>query len=91
MALAIPGTRTPGIGKGRSTSRSHAVNPPETVAEVVRLTTKAKPANGTHWSTRIMAEAVGISEASVRRIWHNNGLKPHLVETYKVSNDPAVC
>ncbi len=35
-----------------------------------------------------MAAAVGISESTVRRIWHNNGLKPHLVETFKVSNDP---
>jgi hypothetical protein len=31
---------------------------------------------------------VGLSEASVRRIWHANGLKPHLVRTFKVSNDP---
>jgi transposase len=58
------------------------------VKRVIGLTTKEKPPNGTHWSTRTMAEAVGISEASVRRIWHKNGLKPHLVETYKVSNDP---
>ncbi len=35
-----------------------------------------------------MAAAVGISEASVRRIWRDHGLKPHLVETFKVSNDP---
>jgi transposase len=62
--------------------------PAAVVTRVVELTTKAKPSNGTHWSTRTMAEAVGISEASVRRIWHKNGLKPHLVETYKVSNDP---
>ena len=34
-----------------------------------------------------MAAAVGISEASVRRIWHANGLKPHLIKTFKVSND----
>jgi transposase len=52
------------------------------------MTTKEKPKNATQWSTRTMAEAVGISEASVRRIWHKNGLKPHLVDTFKVSNDP---
>jgi transposase len=68
---------------GRTPSIAVAV-----VKHVIELTTKAKPPNGTHWSTRTMAEAVGISEASVRRIWHKNGLKPHLVETYKVSNDP---
>src|SRR5262250_609696 len=42
---------------------------------LVRLTTQQKPANATHWSTRSMARAVGISEASVRRIWHSHGLK----------------
>ena len=60
----------------------------EVVQEVVRKTTQEKPANATHWSTRTMAAAVGISEASVRRLWHAHGLKPHLIETFKVSNDP---
>jgi transposase len=58
------------------------------VQQVVEKTTQKKPANATHWSTRSMAQAVGISEASVRRIWHAHGLKPHLVETFKISNDP---
>ena len=56
---------------------------------VVTLTTRQQPANATHWSTRTMAAAVGISEASVRRIWRAHGLKPHRVETFKLSNDPA--
>src|SRR5438876_4648506 len=55
---------------------------------VVEKTTQTKPANATHWSTRTMAAEAGISEASVRRIWRANGLKPHLVETFKISNDP---
>jgi transposase len=55
---------------------------------VVTMTTRQQPANATHWSTRTMAAAVGISEASVRRIWQAHGLKPHRVETFKVSNDP---
>ena len=58
------------------------------VQEVVRKTTQEKPANSTHWSTRTMAEAAGLSEKSVRRIWHKHGLKPHLSRTFKVSNDP---
>jgi transposase len=62
--------------------------PAATVERVIRLTTQHKPANATHWSTRSMAAEVGISEASVRRIWRAHGLKPHLVETFKVSNDP---
>jgi transposase len=58
------------------------------VQEVVRKTTQERPANATHWSTRTMAEAAGLSEKSVRRIWHKHGLKPHLSRTFKVSNDP---
>ena len=42
----------------------------------------------THWSTRTMARAAGISEASVRRIWRAHGLKPHQVRTFKLSRDP---
>jgi len=57
------------------------------VAEVIQKTTQEKPANATHWSTRTMAAASGLSEASVRRIWHANGLKPHLVKTFKISHD----
>ena len=58
------------------------------VQEVVRRTTQEKPVNATQWSTRTMAEAAGLSEKSVRRIWHKHGLKPHLPRTGKVSNDP---
>jgi transposase len=58
------------------------------VQEVVRKTTQEKPASATQWSTRTMAEAAGLSEKSVRRIWHRHGLKPHLSRTFKVSNDP---
>jgi len=59
-----------------------------TVRRVIEKTTRSKPANATHWSTRTMAAEAGISEASVRRIWRANGLKPHLLETFKLSNDP---
>jgi transposase len=59
-----------------------------TVRRVIEKTTQSKPANATHWSTRTMAPEAGISEASVRRIWRANGLKPHLLKTFKISNDP---
>lgn len=58
------------------------------VKRVIEKTTREKPEAATHWSTRTMAAAVGLSEASVRRIWHAHGLKPHLVKTFKVSHDP---
>jgi len=60
----------------------------EHIRRVVRMTTQEKPVNATHWSTRSMAEAAGISEPSVRRIWKKHGLKPHLVRTFKISSDP---
>ena len=61
---------------------------PAKVQEVIRKTTQETPPNATHWSTRSMAAAAGLSEKSVRRIWHQHGLKPHLVRTFKLSNDP---
>ena len=57
-------------------------------AEVLTKTMGETPFNGTHWSVRTMARAVGISHTSVQRIWAEHGLKPHLVSTFKLSNDP---
>jgi transposase len=57
-------------------------------AEIVRMTTQEKPHNATHWSLSRMAEASGLSTFAVWKIWKANGLKPHLVRTFKVSNDP---
>jgi transposase len=57
-------------------------------ASLIEKTTQSTPANATHWSTRTMAREMGVSKASVSRIWRANGLKPHRVESYKVSNDP---
>lgn len=47
------------------------------MARVIQMTTRQKPANATPCSTRKLAAAVGISEASLRRIWRAHGLKPH--------------
>jgi hypothetical protein len=56
-----------------------------TVAEVVRLTHKELPADGsTHWSTRSMAARVGIGKDAVAKIWADH----ELVDTFKISNDP---
>jgi transposase len=59
----------------------------ETIKRVVHMTLHEKPPNATHWSTRSMAAAAGISNSSVQRIWRAHGLKPHLVRTFKVSRD----
>src|SRR5689334_10720562 len=58
------------------------------VQEIVHKTTQEKPTAAAHWSTRTMAVAVGVSAATVRRVWQANGLKPHLSRTFKVSKDP---
>jgi transposase len=62
----------------------------ETVRAVIEKTTQQKPSQRTHWSTRTMAQAAGISEASVRRIWRAHGLKPHRVHTFKLSNEVSL-
>jgi transposase len=58
------------------------------VQEILRKTTQEKPPQGTHWSTRTLAQATGVSPATVGRIWRKNGLKPHRVRQFKLSNDP---
>ncbi len=60
----------------------------ELARKIVEMTTQQKPANATHWSTRTLAEALGTNRSMVNRVWRANGLKPHLVHTFKVSNDP---
>ena len=57
------------------------------VRTIVHATLHTKPENATHWSTRTMAEAQGVSEATVRRIWKRHNLKPHLTKTFKLSRD----
>lgn len=57
-------------------------------AEIVRVTTQTTPEGATHWSTRKLAAQLGISDSTVLKVWRTNGLKPHLVETFKVSRDP---
>ncbi len=58
------------------------------VAEVVRITLEQTPAGATHWSTRTLAKHLGTSATAVARIWRDHGLKPHRVESFKLSNDP---
>ena len=70
-------------GRGRKPSIAA-----ERVAEIVRLTLHETPPGETHWSCRTMAARAGVSPATVQRIWSARGLKPHRVETFKLSNDP---
>jgi len=58
------------------------------VERVIVKTLEQSPRDATHWSTRSLAAATGMSQSSVSRIWRAFGLKPHLVESFKLSPDP---
>src|SRR2546426_1027880 len=58
------------------------------VERVIVKTLEETPTDATHWSTRSLAAATGMSQSAVSRIWRAFGLKPHLTETFKLSPDP---
>jgi len=60
----------------------------ERVEAVIVTTLEHKPADATHWSTRSMARATGMSQASISRIWRAFGLQPHRAESFRLSTDP---
>src|ERR1700752_3910076 len=82
LRLGMPGLEKDAPRPGRKPARPAGVK-----AALIHKPTQSKPANATHWSTRTMAAEMGVSEATVRRIWHAHGLKPHLVESFKISKD----
>ena len=97
-----PRRHPPTVGKWRSRFLSQRLDgladeprpgPPRTltdarVEEVVTRTLETKPDHATHWSTRSLANTLGLSQTAVARIWRAFGLKPHLHETFKLSTDP---
>lgn len=58
------------------------------VAQLVEATLQTKPAGATHWSTRTLARAHGVSKNTIHRIWQDHGLKPHLTKSFKLSSEP---
>ena len=58
------------------------------VERVLTMTLESTPKNATHWSTRSLAAACGLSHASVHRVWRAFALAPHRSETFKLSQDP---
>lgn len=70
-------------GRGRKARISE-----EQVRAIVHDTLHTTPEGETHWSCRTMAKHAGVSSATVQRIWSNLGIKPHLVDQFKISNDP---
>jgi transposase len=58
------------------------------VERVLVVTLETTPTDATHWSTRSLARTLGMSQSAISRIWRAFGLKPHLVDTFKLSTDP---
>lgn len=62
---------------------------PQLEAKILECTVKRLPSDGsTHWSTRKLGEALGVSHMMIARVWRKHALKPHRVEGYMASNDP---
>ncbi len=78
----------PGIEKDAPRGGRWPTKREQVARVIIEKTTQETPANATHWSTRTLAAALGIDKSMVQRVWKANGLKPHLVRTFKVSHDP---
>ncbi|MGH7148381.1 MAG: IS630 family transposase [Gammaproteobacteria bacterium] len=82
LALRVAGLEKDAPRPGRIPSI-----PERKVRAIVEATLQTKPPAATHWSTRTMAKAHGVSQATVRRIWRLHHLNPHLVKPFKLSRD----
>ena len=82
LALRLHGLQKDAPRPGRFPKIHH-----KKVIAIVNATLHTTPPHATHWSTRSMAEAQGVSNATVQRIWREHNLKPHLVKTFKLSRD----
>ena len=80
------------IGKERPRGANHGGKNTEAQArlrsQVIEATTQTTPNDATHWSCRSMARHLGTTHSFVNRVWRAHGLKPHLIRTFKLSNDP---
>jgi transposase len=79
--------RVAGIEKDLPRGGRKATRREQMAPVIIERTTQTKPPNATHWSTRTLADTLGIDKSMVQRVWHASGLKPHLYKTFKVSRD----
>src|SRR6266853_2351045 len=82
VGRGLPGLQRDATRRGRKPPLAASV-----IERAVKMTLHENPPAATHWSARTLAKALGISHTSVQRIWNAHGLKPHLVKTFKLSND----
>jgi transposase len=84
LAAGVDGLLQDATRPGRPRTARKAAN----VEQVVRITLEQTPKGATHWSTRTLAAHLCTNASAVARIWRAHGLKPHRVESFKLSNDP---
>lgn len=77
------GLENDAAGRGRKPTYG-----PDVQSLIVNRTLRSRPPQATQWSVRSLAKVLGLSFSTVARVWRAHGLKPHLVRTFKVSNDP---
>jgi hypothetical protein len=82
-----PAGRAPGLAPRRGVPRPLT---DEQMAALLTCTLETTPENAIPWSTRSVVAACGLSAATVQRVWHAFGLKPHQTESFKLSADPAL-
>lgn len=80
--------RLPGIEKDAPRPGNPSPDRAELTERILEATTQTEPEHATHWSTRTLAEELGVSDTRVARVWRAHGLQPHRVKTFKVSSDP---
>jgi hypothetical protein len=80
--------RLPGLAKDAPRPGRIPRIPASNIRAVVEATLHTRPPQATHWSTRRLARAQGLSAATLRRIWKQHHLQPHRVKTFKLSRDP---
>ena len=78
----------PGLLRDASRPGRRKQIPPAKVQAVVEATLTTRPIAGTHWSSRTLAKAHGLSDGTIRKIWRQHGLQPHRVGRFKLSKDP---
>ena len=88
VAVTVPGGPAEGAER-RAAARPAAHGHRRAVERVITAALEEQPPGGdTHWSTRSMARSAGMSQSAVSRIWRAFGLKPHIIQTWKLSTDP---
>ncbi len=85
--VGLCGDRLDGLGDEARPGAPRMIGD-EQIEAVLVATLERQPADATHWSRASMAKESGLSKSTVGRIWKAFGLKPHLVDTFKISTDP---